>query len=64
MKKSIKKYVMPQTDVFTTLVEQSIMVLSTVKFHEVNSGGKKKDENGVDISDDPTDDDWDEIGWD
>ena len=47
---------MPQTDVFTTLVEQSIMVLSTVKFHEVN--------NGVDISDDPTDDDWDEIGWD
>lgn len=55
---------MPQTDVFTTLVEQSIMVLSTVKFHEVNNGGKKKNENGVDISDDPTDDDWDEIGWD
>ena len=34
----MKKYVMPQTDVFTTLVEQSIMVLSTVKFHEVNNG--------------------------
>ena len=55
---------MPQTDVFTTLVEQSIMGLSTVKFHEVENGGKNKDENGVDKSDDPTDDDWDEIGWD
>lgn len=59
-----KYYVKPQTGIFTTFVEQSIMGLSTVKFHEVENGGKNKDENGVDKSDDPTDDDWDEIGWD
>ena len=39
------------------------MGLSTVKFHEVENGGENKDENGVMPSDDPTDSDWGEIGW-
>lgn len=44
--------------------KQSIMALSTVKFHDVENGGQYKDENGVMPSDDPTDDEWDDIGWD
>ena len=40
------------------------MALSTVKFHDVENGGQDKDGNGVMPSDDPTDDEWDDIGWD
>lgn len=65
MKKVMKKYyVKPCTSVFSAYEEQSIMALSTVKFHDVENGGQDKDENGVMPSDDPTDDEWDDIGWD
>ena len=50
-----KSYFKPQTNIYKTNVEQPIMGLSTVKFHEV--------ENGVMPSDDPDNSDWDEIGW-
>lgn len=58
-----KSYFKPQTNIYKTNVEQPIMGLSTVKFHEVENGGENKDENGVMPSDNPTDSDWGEIGW-
>lgn len=58
-----KSYFKPQTNIYKTNVEQPIMGLSTVKFHEVENGGENKDENGVMPSDDPDNSDWNEIGW-
>lgn len=44
MKKIMKKYyVKPYTSVFSAYEEQSIMALSTVKFHDVENGGQDKD---------------------
>lgn len=54
-----KSYFKPQTNIYKTNVEQPIMGLSTVKFHEVENGGENKDENGVMPSDDPDNSDWD-----
>ena len=59
-----KKYVVPEVEIHTALAEQSFMSLSTVKFDDVTNGGTNTDDNGVLPSDNPTDDEWGEIGWD
>lgn len=58
-----KKYVVPEAETHSALAEQPFMSLSTVKFDDVTNGGTNTD-NGVLPSDNPTDDEWDEIGWD
>ena len=44
-------------------MQNNLLGLSTVKFHEVENGVENKDENGVMPSDDPDNSDWGEIGW-
>ena len=42
-----KNYVTPEVEIYTALVEQPFMSLSTVKFGDVTNGGENTDENGV-----------------